>query len=70
MKPTVLLCIDTATKRVKRYEPMGQRKVRCTAELEIMSQPDDFDLVKQLNDFRTNPGSFLIYEVDAPTEAA
>lgn len=69
MKPTVLLCIDTATKLVRRYQPIGQRKVRCTATLEIMSQPEDFDLTRQLNDFRVNPGSFLIDNQPEPEVA-
>jgi len=67
---TTLLCIDTASKRVRRYEPRGNHKFHSPVpELEIMSQPEGFDLVAQLNLFRTTPAAFEVWRPD-PTEAA
>ena len=66
-KVTALLCIDPATKRVRRYEPIGNHKVRVTAELEIVSQPPG--IVGQLALFLATPASFEIWRPE-PTEAA
>lgn len=65
---TALLCIDTATRLVRRYTPQvhaGVRRARCTHEY-LIEQPQEDTLPQMLERFRSNtfPG------MNAPAPAA